>query len=163
MKPGLTTWFRASVVAAFSLALWGLYRLRLYQVAREFSAQIGERTRIARDLHDTLLQSFHGLLPRFQAAHNLLPGRVVDAMQVLEVAIDDADGFEALETLGQLRTSKPAQANEPNFLPFRAQFTNHDLDPRRECAHAQQHRYAEEAVSAGRLVSRDQVEIAVPV
>jgi len=35
-----------------------------------------------------LLQSFHGLLLRFQAAHNLLPGRAVDARQVLEAAID---------------------------------------------------------------------------
>ena len=34
-----TTWFRASCVAAFFLLLWGLYRYRLYQVAREFNAQ----------------------------------------------------------------------------------------------------------------------------
>jgi len=34
--------------------------------------RVGERTRIARDLHDTLLQSFHGLLLRFQAVSNLL-------------------------------------------------------------------------------------------
>ena len=46
--------------------------------------------RVARDLHDTLLQSFHGLLPRFQAAVNLLPGRAADARQVLEAAVDDA-------------------------------------------------------------------------
>ena len=31
-------------------------------------ARVGERTRIARELHDTLLQSFHGLLLRFQTA-----------------------------------------------------------------------------------------------
>jgi signal transduction histidine kinase len=29
-------------------------------------ARVGERTRIARNLHDTLLQSFQGGLPRFQ-------------------------------------------------------------------------------------------------
>ena len=33
---------------------------------------MSERTRIARDLHDTLLQSFHGLLLRFQTASYLL-------------------------------------------------------------------------------------------
>ena len=63
-------------------------------MAREFNARlderVGERTRIARELHDTLLQSFHGLLMRFQAAHNLLPARVADARQVLEAALDDA-------------------------------------------------------------------------
>ena len=34
-------------------------------------ARVGERTRIARELHDTLLQSFHGLLLRFQTVSNL--------------------------------------------------------------------------------------------
>jgi len=49
-----------------------------------------ERTRIARDLHDTLLQSFHGLLLRFQTAFNLLPDRPAESKQVLASAIDQA-------------------------------------------------------------------------
>ena len=57
-----TTWFYASCVAAFLAMLWGLYRLRLYQIRREFNAQldgrVDERMRVARELHDTLLQSF---------------------------------------------------------------------------------------------------------
>ena len=89
-----TTWFRLSLVAAFFALLWALYRYRLHQIAREFNVRleerVDERTRIARDLHDTLLQSFHGLLMRFQAVQNLLPGRVADARQVLETALDDA-------------------------------------------------------------------------
>jgi len=36
------------------------------------------------------LQSFHGLLPRFQVAHNLLPGRAADAKQILESALADS-------------------------------------------------------------------------
>ena len=71
-----------------------MYRYRLYQIARELNAQmegrVDERLRVARDLHDTLLQSFHGLLMRFQAAHNLLPGRAAEAKDVLETALDDA-------------------------------------------------------------------------
>ena len=35
--------------------------------------RVGERTRIARDLHDTLLQSFHGVLLHFQTGIHLLP------------------------------------------------------------------------------------------
>ena len=57
--------------------LWGLHRYRVYQVAREFNVRIeervNERTRLARDLHDTLLQSFHGLMLRFQVVSKLLP------------------------------------------------------------------------------------------
>src|SRR4029453_569672 len=65
-----TTWFYASCVAAFLAMLWGLYRLRLYQIRREFNAQldgrVDERLRVARELHDTLLQSFQASLIRMQ-------------------------------------------------------------------------------------------------
>ncbi len=87
-----TNWFRAACVAAIMLMLWGLYRLRLRQLAREFNtgleARVSERTRIARELHDTLLQSFHGLLLRFQTVSNMLPAG--DAKQKLDNAIDQA-------------------------------------------------------------------------
>jgi signal transduction histidine kinase/ligand-binding sensor domain-containing protein len=71
-----TTWFRLSFVAVFLALLWGLYQLRLQQLAREFNMRleerVGERTRIARDLHDTLLQSFHGVLLHLQTVSNEL-------------------------------------------------------------------------------------------
>ncbi len=59
-----TRWFQASCAATFLALLWALYRLRLHQIAQSFNARmeerVGERTRIARELHDTLLQSFSG-------------------------------------------------------------------------------------------------------
>jgi signal transduction histidine kinase len=89
-----TNWFRAACVIAFMAILWGLYRLRLHQMARQFNVRmeerLGERMRIARDLHDTLLQSFHGLLLRFQAAYNLFPTRPDEARETLGSAIDEA-------------------------------------------------------------------------
>ena len=106
-----TRWFQTSYVAAFLALLWGLYRYRLYQVAREFNAhlegRVEERLRVARDLHDTLLQSFHALLPRLQAAVNLLPGRASDARQVLEAAVDDAAQAitEARDAVQDMRSS----------------------------------------------------------
>ena len=86
-----TNWFRALCVAAFWAVLWALYQYRLRQVRRQFSvgleARVQERTRIARELHDTLLQSLHGLLFRFQAARNLFPRRPEAAMESLDEAI----------------------------------------------------------------------------
>jgi signal transduction histidine kinase len=74
--------------------LWAVYQLRLRQVAQQFNMRleerVSERTRIARDLHDTLPQSFHGLLLRFQAANNLLPERPEEARKTLESVIDQA-------------------------------------------------------------------------
>jgi signal transduction histidine kinase/ligand-binding sensor domain-containing protein len=85
-----TNWFRLSCVIAFMAMLWGLYRLRLRQMAQQFNVRmeerLGERMRIARDLHDTLLQSFHGLLLRFQTISNTLPPG--DTKQQLDSAID---------------------------------------------------------------------------
>jgi signal transduction histidine kinase/ligand-binding sensor domain-containing protein len=103
-----TTRFRLLCVAVFLALISALYRLRLRQAAQQFNMRleerVNERTRIARDLHDTLLQSFHGLLMRFQAATNLLPGRPEEARKTLESAIDQAaqaitEGRDAVQGL----------------------------------------------------------------
>jgi signal transduction histidine kinase/ligand-binding sensor domain-containing protein len=103
-----TYWFRAFCVGVFGLLLWSLYQLRVQQLQRQFNigleARVSERTRIARELHDTLLQSFHGLLLRFQAASNLLPNRPDDAKKRLDAAIDQgsqaiAEGRDAVQGL----------------------------------------------------------------
>ena len=91
-----TNWFRAACAVAFLTMLWGMYELRVQQLRRQFNigleARVNERTRIARELHDTLLQNFQGLLPRLQAALNLYmqPERVTEARKTLEAAIDTA-------------------------------------------------------------------------
>ena len=88
-----TAWFQALCGIACLALLWGLYRYRLHQIAREFNVRleerVGERTRIARDLHDTLLQSFQGLMLHLQVVDDLLPqGKAKDE---LEKTLDRAD------------------------------------------------------------------------
>ncbi len=101
-----TTLFRVSFASAFVLCLWALYQLRLRQLERQFNVgletRVDERTRIARELHDTLLQSFHGLLLRFQAVSNLLPAG--ETKQRLDGAIEQAaeaitEGRDAVQEL----------------------------------------------------------------
>jgi signal transduction histidine kinase len=101
-----TRWFRVTIILAFLALLWALHRLRVRQLAREFNtgleARVSERTRIARELHDTLLQSFHGLLLRFQAATNQLQEGPI--RQRFEGAIDQgahaiAEGRDAVQGL----------------------------------------------------------------
>ncbi len=65
---------------------------------------MSERTRIARELHDTLLQSFQGLLLRFQSVLKILPERPLEARQRLESALDQAaaaitEGRDAVQGL----------------------------------------------------------------
>ena len=63
----MTTWFRALCVGLVLALLWEASQVRMRRVQHAFDltleARVGERTRIARELHDTLLQSFPGLLP----------------------------------------------------------------------------------------------------
>src|SRR5208283_4612587 len=91
-----TNWFRALCATVFLALLWALYQVRLRQMAQQFNMRleerVGERTRIARDLHDTLLQSFHGILLHFQTGINQLPEhpiepRTVEARKTLEKAV----------------------------------------------------------------------------
>jgi signal transduction histidine kinase len=95
-------------VTAFVALLWALYQLRLHQIRQAFNARleerVGERTRIARDLHDTLLQSFQGLLLRFQAARDLLRVHPTEAEKTLESAINQTaeaitEGRQAVQGL----------------------------------------------------------------
>jgi signal transduction histidine kinase len=102
-----TTWFRSLVVAALLAFLGAIYQLRLRQVTRQFNVRmeerVNERTRIARDLHDTMLQSFQGVLLKFHAVTYMLPDRP-EARSALEGVIEQArnaitEGREALEGL----------------------------------------------------------------
>jgi signal transduction histidine kinase len=100
--------FRVLCVIAFLALLFAAYQLRVRQLAHQFNrtleARVSERTRIARELHDTLLQSFQGLLLRFQSVSKLLPARPVEAKQRLDSALDQAaeaitEGRDAVQGL----------------------------------------------------------------
>jgi signal transduction histidine kinase/ligand-binding sensor domain-containing protein len=103
-----TNWFYALCAAAFLGLLWAAYQLRLRQLAAQFNMRleerVAERTRVARDLHDTLLQSFQGLLPLFQIGIRKLPEGAVDSRKTLQSAIDRAsqaigEGRDAIKGL----------------------------------------------------------------
>jgi signal transduction histidine kinase/ligand-binding sensor domain-containing protein len=89
-----TTWFRVSSVSVFLLLLASLYQLRLRQVARQvrgrMEERLAERERIARDLHDTLLQSVQGLILKFHAVATQIRGDD-PAYKALEKSLDQAD------------------------------------------------------------------------
>ena len=136
-----TAGFRMLSAATFLLLLLAAHLFRVWQLRREFAltleARVGERTSIARDLHDTLLQSFHGLLLRFQTASQLLPDRPIEAKEKLDSTIERAadaitegrdavqglrastlqtnDLAQAVNTLGEELTTDPANPGSPRF------------------------------------------------
>jgi ligand-binding sensor domain-containing protein/signal transduction histidine kinase len=106
-----TWWFRAACVAAFLAMIWGAHELHVRQLAQQFNMRleerVAERTRVARDLHDTLLQSFQALLPLFQVGIKKLPETAVESRKTLQLALDRASEAigEGRDAIKGLRTS----------------------------------------------------------
>ncbi|HEY1147813.1 MAG TPA: triple tyrosine motif-containing protein [Pseudoduganella sp.] len=140
-----TAWFRELCAVAVALGLWGLYKLRVAQIARQVEgrveARLQERERIARDLHDTLLQTVQALLLQMQCAwHKLPPGEPVRrdiersldlAQAALEEGRDKVQGLRAPQG-GDLLTevSRALKAEHPDVeLELRASGELHPLAP----------------------------------
>ena len=72
-----TWWFRVSCAMSIALAILLAYRLRLRlltgQLNMRFDERLAERTRIAQDLHDTLLQGFLSASMQLDVAADRLP------------------------------------------------------------------------------------------
>jgi signal transduction histidine kinase len=115
-----TWWFRISLVLAALGVLFALYRFHLHQVRTKlnlrFEERLAERTRIAQDLHDTLLQGVVSASLQLHVANEHLPqdspakpivGRVMELMgQVVEEGRDAVRGLRSTtENANDLETS----------------------------------------------------------
>ena len=125
-----TTWFKWSSVAAFGGLLWLSYRLRVRHVAAQismrFEERLSERTRISRELHDTLLQNITGFalqlggLSKTVTAPDSAKERLVDLRRQAEEWLREAresvwdlrapvsegrDFLEAMRIVGQQLTA----------------------------------------------------------
>ena len=107
-----TGWFIALCMAGAAAAVWALVRVRVRQVTNRvrrrleerMEERLNERSRIARELHDSLLQGFQGLMFRLQAVRELLPERAGDAAKFLDSAMEVGDqaigeGRDAVQNL----------------------------------------------------------------
>ncbi|MBB4099961.1 triple tyrosine motif-containing protein [Sphingomonas kyeonggiensis] len=108
-----SVWFKLLLALVLALLAWGAYALRLRQetarIQGRFDARIAERERIARELHDTLLQGFQGLMLRFQSVANVLPAGG-EARAKLDDALERADAtlVEGRERVRELRAPMSA-------------------------------------------------------
>ncbi len=130
-----TNWFKASCAGAFGVLLWMLYRLRVRHLAAQlnlrFEERLAERTRISRELHDTLLQNISGFalqldgLSKTVTAPESAKDRLRDLRQQAEAWLREAresvwdlrmpvtegqDFLQAMRKTGQqLTTGKPVR------------------------------------------------------
>lgn len=98
-----------ALVSAFALA----FRARSAQLRNEYNIRlaerVGERSRVARELHDTLLQSFQGLSFQMQAMRHLLPSKPAQAISLLDSILDRSDQAisEGRDAIQALREAPP--------------------------------------------------------
>lgn len=81
-------WFVPAVAAIILIAIAALYRRRIRHLQKSFDLVLAERTRIARELHDTLLQGLSGVTMQLQALWSRLPAS--PERQMLGAIIGDA-------------------------------------------------------------------------
>jgi signal transduction histidine kinase/ligand-binding sensor domain-containing protein len=103
-----TVWFKLLCGVVTLALLWLILQVRVRQVANKVrlrqSIQYTERLRIARQLHDSLLQSVQGLMLRFSSAAQAVPGDL-PVRRVLEELLDRSDDViaEARHSIQDLR------------------------------------------------------------
>ena len=80
--------------------------------------RVKERTRIARELHDSLFQVSQGMMFRLEAVRRLLPNRPQEAADHLDIAIDRglAAINEGRQAVGELRMPGPVGIDLPQAL-----------------------------------------------
>jgi signal transduction histidine kinase/ligand-binding sensor domain-containing protein len=111
-----TLWFYALLLLMAAGAVAVLLRLRLRQAEREFQAVLGERSRIAREIHDTLAQGYVGVSVQLELLTEFLRlNKVEKASQLL----DGLRGFvreglaDARQSIWALRTQDATETTLP--------------------------------------------------
>ena len=128
-----TTWFRLAVLIVLVLGLVVIYQLRLDQVARQvrgrMEERLEERERIARDLHDTLLQGVQGLILKFHAISKQIP-KDTPAYNALEKTLDHADEVlaEGRDRIRNLRVDSASLSDLPAAFRAVAEETSQGRD-----------------------------------
>jgi signal transduction histidine kinase/ligand-binding sensor domain-containing protein len=112
-----TWWFKLLSVLLVLFAAWLILRARIRFVAEQvhsrLSERVAERERVARELHDTLLQGFQGLMMRFHLATQSIPSEQ-PAKAEMESALDSAD-LLLIESRDRIRDLR-YEAIEPTSL-----------------------------------------------
>ena len=103
-------WFWPLCAALVGLVIWSGYRRRVRRIQENLQTILTERSRIARELHDTLLQGFSGVTMEMQALATRLP--VSGERAALDEIIRDAGHCmrEARRSVAGLRTAPGARS-----------------------------------------------------
>ncbi len=114
-----TSLFLLLIIATVLLLAGLLYRLRMVELKARYSAVLGERNRIAREIHDTLAQNFAGIALQLDSVNMQSP----DLPASLRLRLDQACNLvryslsEARRAVADLRSDELEQRELAVVLP----------------------------------------------
>ena len=116
-----TKWFALLCLTAVTLLVWSAHRLKVRRVVSRLQLITAERVRFGRELHDSLLQGFSGVVFLLEAAARQFETAPEAAKQRLERAMDQAD--RSLREAREMIVSMRIPALENNTLTEALQTT----------------------------------------
>ena len=131
-----TPWFIALCALLAGLIAVAAYQMRIRQVHGRFEAVLAERTRLAREMHDTLIQGCASVSAMLEAAAGCAPDDAESRQHLIEypstqirVAMD-----EARQAVWNLRGSEEGEANLAGSLQQMSQRVSREYGVAAECA-----------------------------
>ncbi|SPL62451.1 DNA-binding response regulator, AraC family [Ochrobactrum soli] len=120
LPPWWTTWwFITSIAALLLLTLLLAWKFRVRKISSQYEIRLeerlSERNRVARELHDTLLQTFQGLIFRLQAVRQLIAIRPDEATTTLDKLLDRGD-LALIESRQAIQSLRDPRGRYSNFL-----------------------------------------------
>jgi ligand-binding sensor domain-containing protein/signal transduction histidine kinase len=108
-----TLWFRLLLAVALMGTAYAAWRRRLQRVEREFQAVLGERARIAREIHDTLAQGFVAVSVQLELVGQLMRTSAEAAREQLErtQVLVRSSLEEARSSIWELRSQSAEREN----------------------------------------------------
>ncbi len=120
LPPWWMTWWFLTLVASISLlTFWYAWKFRVRKISSQYEIRLeerlSERNRVARELHDTLLQTFQGLIFRLQAVRQLIAIRPDEATSTLDALLDRGD-LALIESRQAIQSLRDPRGRFSNFL-----------------------------------------------
>lgn len=113
-----TTWFLGCAVLVLGASLWGIYQFRLGQLRGRFQAVLNERNRLAREMHDTLIQGCASVSALLEAHSSLASDQLDANRDLLDCARTHLRSTieEARQAVWGLRTSSESNSDISSLL-----------------------------------------------
>lgn len=113
-----TWWFAAACLGAAALSIGAAWRVHVLRMRKQFSLLLGERARLSREVHDTLLQSMFGYALQFDALAEAVGAsapHLHERLAGLRHQVED-DIREARQSIWNLRSPMLERQDLPSTL-----------------------------------------------